>query len=140
MTGEALEHLQKAVAISPEAADAHSKLGAVLVKTGQTAEATAHLEKAVALAPDSVEYRFNLAYALGRAGRFADAIPQLQKAVELSGGKDWQCYDMLGAVYSQMGRAEDAAQAERRALDLAVADHNEDLVRTLRAKLADYGK
>jgi tetratricopeptide (TPR) repeat protein len=67
-----------------------------------TAEATAHLEKAVALAPDSVEYRFSLAYALGLAGRFADSIPQLQKAVELSGGQDWQCFGMLGAVYSRM--------------------------------------
>jgi Flp pilus assembly protein TadD len=140
MTAEGLEHLQKAVALSPEAADAQSKLAAALVKTGQIAEATAHLEKAVALAPDSVEFRFSLAYALGQAGRFADAIPQLQKAVELSGGKDWQCFDMLGAVYSKMGRPEDAVEAERRALDLAVGDHNEELVRTLRAKLADYGQ
>ncbi|HXM40455.1 MAG TPA: tetratricopeptide repeat protein [Bryobacteraceae bacterium] len=142
LTAEALEHLRKAVAMSPDAPDAQSKLAAVLVKAGQAAEATAHLEKAVALAPNTVEYRFNLAYALGRAGRFADAIPQLQKAVELSGGKDWQCYDMLGAVYSKMGRPEEAIQAERRALDLAVAGEpkNEELVRTLRAKLADYGK
>jgi Flp pilus assembly protein TadD len=140
MTVEGLEHLQKAVALSPEAADAQSKLAAALVKTGQIGEATAHLEKAVALAPDSVEFRFSLAYALGQAGRFADAIPQLQKAVELSGGKDWQCFDMLGAVYSKMGRPEDAVEAERRALELAVGDHNEELVRTLRAKLADYGQ
>jgi Flp pilus assembly protein TadD len=47
---------------------------------------------------------------------------------------------MLGAVYSQMGRPDDAVQAERQALDLAVAGHNEELVRTLRAKLADYGQ
>jgi Flp pilus assembly protein TadD len=137
-TAEGLEHLRKAVAMSPEAADAHSKLAAALVKTGQTAEATEHLEKAVALAPDSVEFRFSLAYALGQAGRFSDAVPQLQKAVDLSGGRDWQCFDMLGAVYSKMGRPEDAVQAGRRALDLAAADHNDELVRTLRGKLAGY--
>ena len=94
----------------------------------------------MALAPDSVEYRFSLAYALGLAGRFADAIPQLQKAVELSGGQDWQCFDMLGAVYSKMGRPDDAIQAGRRALDLAVAGHDEELVRNLRAKLARYNE
>jgi Flp pilus assembly protein TadD len=137
-TAEALEHLEKAVAMNPESADAHNKLASVLAKTGQTAEAIAHLEKAVALAPDSVEFRFSLAYVLGQAERFDEAIPQLQKAVDLSGGQDWQCYDMLGAIYNKMGRPEDAVQAGRRALDLAVAGHNEDLVRTLRAKLAGY--
>jgi Flp pilus assembly protein TadD len=137
-TAEGLDHLRKAVVMSPEAADAHSKLAAALVKTGQTAEATEHLEKAVALAPDSVEFRFSLAYALGQAGRFSDAVLQLQKAVDLSGGKDWQCFDMLGAVYSKMGHPEEAVQAGRRALDLAAAGHNEELVRTLRDKLAGY--
>ena len=138
LTAEGREHLEKAVAMIPESADAQSKLAAVLVKTGQTADAMPHLEKAVALVPDSVEYRFNLAYALGQAGRFADAIPQLQKAVDLSGGHDWQCYDMLGSVYSKLGRQDDAVQAERRALDLAAAGHDEELVRAMRARLASY--
>jgi len=45
---------------------------------------------------------------------------------------------MLGTVYSKMGRPDDALQAGRRALDLAVAEHNDELVRTLRGKLAGY--
>jgi Flp pilus assembly protein TadD len=138
LIAEGLEHLEKAIALDPESADAHNKLAAVLVKIGQTAKATAQLEKAVALAPDSVEYRFSFAYVLGLAERFADAIPQLQKAIELSGGQDWKCYDMLGAMYSKTGRPDDAIQAWRRALDLAAAEHNEELVRALRAKLAGY--
>ena len=55
-----------------------------------------------------------------------------------SGGRDWQCYDMLGTVYSKMGRPDDAIQAASQALDLALAGHDEELVRTLRAKLASY--
>ena len=138
LIAEGLEHLEKAIALNPDSADAHNKIAAVQVKIGQTAKAIAQLEKAVALAPDSVEYRFSFAYVLGLAERFADAIPQLQKAVELSGGQDWKCYDMLGAMYSKTGRQDDAIQAWRRALDLAVAEHNEELVRALRAKLAGY--
>ena len=64
----------------------------------------------------------------------------MYKRQDLSGGQDWQCYDMLGAVYSKVGRPQDAIEAGRRALDLAAADHNEELVRTLRAKLAGYGQ
>jgi len=137
---EGLAHLRKAVEMSPDAADAHSKLAGALMKAGRIDEAAAHLEKAVALAPDSVENRFSLAYVLAQEGRFSDALPQLQKAVALSGGRDWQCFDMLGSVYSKMGRPDDAIRAGRRALDLAAAGHNEELVRSLRDKLASYGQ
>jgi Flp pilus assembly protein TadD len=109
-----------------------------LAKAGRNAQATAHLERAVVLAPDSLEYRFNLAYVLGLAGRFADAVPQLQKAVDLSGGQDWRCFDLLGAAYSQVGRLDDAIQAELRAVDLAVANRNDEVIPALRAKLARY--
>ena len=138
LTAEGLEHLEKAVALNPELPDAHNKLATALAKAGRHAEATAHLEKAVALDPYSLEYRFNLAYVLGLAGRFADAVPQLEKAVDLSGGQDWQCFDLLGAVYSRMGRQDDAVQAGTRAIDLAVRDHNDELIPALRAKLARY--
>ena len=124
--------------MNPDSADAHNKFAAVLVKTGRIAEGTTQLESAVALAPGSVEYRFSLAYVLGMAGRFADAVPQLQKAVELSDGQDWQCFDMLGMVYSKLGRRDDAIQAARKALDLAQASRQDDLVRSLRAKLSGY--
>jgi len=92
----------------------------------------------VALAPDSIEFRFSLAYALAQAGRFSDAISQLQKSIEISGGRDWQCYDMLGTLYSKMGRQDDAIQAGRQALQLALPAQNGELVRNLRAKLASY--
>jgi Flp pilus assembly protein TadD len=137
-TAEGLEHLVKAVALKPGSAAVQNKLAAALLKSGQTVEATAHLEKAVALAPDSKEFRFGLANALTQAGRFSDAISQLQKSIEIFGDRDWQCYDMLGTVYNKMGRPDDAIQAGRRALDLALADQDPELVRKLRATLASY--
>jgi Flp pilus assembly protein TadD len=137
-TAEGLEHLEKAVALKPESAAVQNKLASALLKIGRTVEATAHLEKAVALAPDSIEFRFSLANALAQAGRFSDAISQLQKSIEIGGGRDWQCYDRLGTVYSKMGRPGEAIQAGRRALDLALASQDGELVRKLRARLASY--
>ena len=110
----------------------------MLSEKGETAEGLEHLQKAVALKPESAAVRNKLAQALTQAGRFADAISQLQKSIEISGGRDWQCYDMLGTVYSKMGRPDDAIQAGRRALDLALAGQDGELVRSLRAKLAGY--
>jgi Flp pilus assembly protein TadD len=137
-TAEGLEHLEKAVALKPESAAVQNKLASALLKIGRTVEATAHLEKAVALASDSIEFRFSLADALAQAGRFSDAISQLQKSIEIGGGRDWQCYDRLGTVYSKMGRPGEAIQAGRRALDLALAGQDGELVRKLRARLASY--
>ena len=137
-TTEGLEHLEKAVALKPESAAVQNAFASALLKIGRIAEATAHLEKAVELAPDSTEFRLSLAQALAQAGRFTDAISQLQKSIEIGGGRDWQCYDMLGAVYSKMGRPDEAIRAGRRALELALAGQDGELVRNLRAKLAGY--
>lgn len=134
-----LEHLEKAVALKPESAAVQYKLATALFKSERNAEAIAHFEKTVELAPAVAEFRVGLAGALSEAGRFSDALVQLQKSIEAGGGQDWQSYDMLGAVYSKMGRPDEAIHAEQQAVELApVQDAN--LVRDLRAKLAVYQK
>ncbi len=134
---EGLEHLERAVALKPESAAVQYKLATALSKSGRSPEAIAHFEKAVELAPLVAEFRVGLAGAFSQAGRFTDALAQLQKSIDADGGRDWQSYDMLGAVYSKMGRPDEAVHAERRAVDLApVQDPN--LVRDLRARLAVY--
>ena len=137
-SAESMEHLKRAVELDPENAEAHSKLGSILAKSGQVKDAVPQLEKAVALGPDSVEYQFNLGYVLGQMGSFAEAVPHMEKAVELSGGKEWQSLSMLGAAYFQSGRAADAVQATRRALDVAVRENNEEAAKNLRAAIERY--
>ena len=108
------------------------------MKVGQTGEAIAHAEKAVALAPGATELRCSLAGALAQAGRYDQAIAQLQKTIKIGGGRDWQSYDMLASAYIKTGRIDDAIQAGRRAMELALPLQDEGLIRTLRAKLANY--
>jgi Flp pilus assembly protein TadD len=136
---EAVSYYRKSLALDASNAGVQADLGAILVDKGETAEGLERLEKAVALKPESAAVHYKYASALAQAGRFTDAIAQMQKSIEITGGRDWQSYDMLGAVYSKMGRQDDAIQAERKALELAPVQDG-DVVRTLRAKLASYSK
>ncbi len=135
---EAIEHLETSVALAPESAEAHDKLGFILAKEGRAEEARVHLEKAVELKPDSAEYRFNLGYVLARGGNAVAAIPHLEKAVQLTGGKDWECLAALGSAYNRAGRGSEAIEATRRALNLALQAHNQEVARSLRATLERY--
>src|SRR5438552_2474280 len=68
--------------ISPDYADAHANLGAVLTLT-DSEQAVRELEKAVALAPGSLKAQFNLAVAYGQNPSYGPAkeIEQLRKVI-----------------------------------------------------------
>ena len=135
---EAIANYRKSLALDSSNAGVQADLGALLAERGQAVEGFEHLQKAVALKPESAAVHKKLASALVQSGRAADAIPELQKSVELSGGRDWQAYDMLSDAYGKTGRTEEAIEAARRALDTAQSLQDADLVRNLRTKLANY--
>jgi tetratricopeptide (TPR) repeat protein len=85
---EAIPLLRKAVALAPNCADCHGKLGRALDSTGKFDEAVAELERAVALSPRDPA----LHYALGRAYRFAGMMEksrqELALCAKLYGTKD----------------------------------------------------
>jgi Flp pilus assembly protein TadD len=138
-TVDGLDRLRHAASAQPQLAEIHNKLAAALGKAGQFSEAVPELETAVRLAPDSVEYRFNLGYVLGLSNRLPEAVAQLEKASELSGGRDWRCFEMLAGLYFGLSRPADAAAAARKALDLSAAAENDpQLTEALRSRLARY--
>jgi tetratricopeptide (TPR) repeat protein len=69
----AIAHYQRAIAIYPEFAEAHGRLGRALLDSGTIPEALKPLERAVALKPDDPVFHFALATAYQRSGRKADA-------------------------------------------------------------------
>jgi tetratricopeptide (TPR) repeat protein len=137
-TDEAVEHAQKALEADPQFSDAHNILGIVLARAGKLDEAIVHLQKAVENTPDSLEYRFNFGRILAARGRFGDAIPQFETAVKLSGGKEQQSLELLAAMYSEVGRFQDAVDVARYALDLATRENNYGAAQALRARIAQY--
>jgi Flp pilus assembly protein TadD len=96
------------------------------------------LQKAVELNPDSAEYHYNLGFILGMRGDLAGAIGSLETAVTMSAGKDWRLLAVLAGAYERSGRPSDAARTMQQAIDLAVAQHEDEAAAKLRGALAHY--
>ena len=135
---EALQEYRKACALDPRNATYLGHFAISLALTGDSEGAVEQLQKAIALAPGSPEYRFNLGFVLESRGDFAGAIAPFERAVVLSKGKSWQVLAELAKVYDKAGRAADAIQAAQQALDLAVAQHDDQNAGRLREALDRY--
>lgn len=139
---EALDQLEKASAIQPDAR-AHNSLGSALRQKGRFDEAIAHYEKAVQMAPQSSALCRNLAWLLAtcpdpslRNG--PRAVELAERAEQLSGGRDPEMIHTLAAGYAQEGQFSKAVITAQRALELATAQGNAALARTLRDEIVGY--
>ena len=117
----------------------HTRVSAApLRRAGDLSEAIPHLQRGVELGPQNPMARANLCLALSMAGRAQEAVPHAEQAVALTGGQDPRLLDMLGRVNAQAGRLAEAADATRRAIDVASRAGDERLVRDLQARLSSY--
>jgi tetratricopeptide (TPR) repeat protein/glycosyltransferase involved in cell wall biosynthesis len=82
--GGAIECYQRAIAIDPNYAAAHSNLGVVKQQSGQLTEAIAHYRQALEIDPNLGETASNLGSALAEAGDKEGAIAQYQRALSLN--------------------------------------------------------
>ena len=135
---QALEHARKALEADSRSASAYNILGIMLARAGDLDGASDDLGKAVEIAPDSLEYQFNLGRIFAARRMFADAIPHFEEAVKLSGGQEPQSLSMLSAMFGEVGRYQDAIEAARRALDLALRGNDYATAQSLRARIARY--
>ncbi len=79
-----MAHLEEALRLKPDYAEAHNNLANALAMLGRHAEAQQHLERGLQLNPDSPEIYNNLAIELATAGRNDEAIQCFQRAIELN--------------------------------------------------------
>jgi len=135
---EGIDTVRTAVEMNSKFPTAHKVLGLALAQTGQMDEAVDQLQTAVDLKPDSAEYRYNLGFVLGQHGDLTQAIGSLEMAVTLSAGKDWRFLAVLAAAYDKSGRPSDAARTMQQALELAVAQHDDQSAEQLRGALEHY--
>jgi protein O-mannosyl-transferase len=126
-TGEALPFAQQAVALGPQAWEAHMRLGLVLIGVGQFQGAAGQFEQALRLNAQSAGARFGLGVAWSELGNPEGAIRQYEIALLLN-PELAEAHNNLGTILSARGRTKDAlahyAEAVRISPDFALAHNN----------------
>ena len=140
---EAIVHLQQALIIKPDYAEAHNNLGMALHAQGKIVEAVVQWREAVRLQPNQIAYVNNLAWVLATCPEAsvrngAEAVELARRAVQLSGGQEPAIVGTLAAAYAEAGRFSAAVQTARKALELATQQNKQALARSIQAKLPLY--
>ncbi len=140
---EAMAQYQKALAIEPDSADAHYGLGNVFHQKRSTAEAIAEYQKALQIKPVNPEVQNNLAWLLATSSETSlrngvKAVELARQANELTGGASPIVLHTLAAAFAEVGRFNDARQSVQKAIELAPAAGQKDLLGQLNDELKHY--
>jgi adenylate cyclase len=131
---DAEQQLQRAVALSPNYAEAHYVLGTALPLVGRLGDAIAAIQRALALDPLSAAYSEWLARFLLYSKDYEGAIAQAHKTLEVD-ETSLRAPLYIGSAYLTRGDAETALEWYRRAqgLEKAVRSYDAMIVRALAA-------
>lgn len=123
---EELIAAQKAVDADPCNAEAHNRLGVIMLMMDNFNCGTEEFKKAVALQLKNAEYHLNLGYAYSLYDE-GEAVIEVYKALSLK--PDWlDAWLMLGALYEDLDRMSDAVEVYKKALKF---DPDNDVVHYL---------
>jgi tetratricopeptide (TPR) repeat protein len=114
---ESVNANRKAVALSPQDAEAHSNLGNTLKELGRLDEAEASYRQAIALKPDFAEAHYNFGNTLQELGRLDEAEASYTEAIALS-PQDAEAHSNLGNTLKELGRLDEAEASYRQAIAL----------------------
>lgn len=135
---DGLDEYRKASSLSPGDTTFLEHYAVALALSGDRSTAVIELQKAVVIDPASAAMRFNLGYMMEANGDFTGAVAPLEKAVELSDGKNGRFISELAKAYDKTGRTTEAAASARKALDLAVREHDAQREKDMRDLLDRY--
>jgi tetratricopeptide (TPR) repeat protein len=114
----AVQLMQRAVALAPEAGPYYCNLAESLRMSGDVAAAVAAAQKAIALIPHNPDAYNHLGLALQMQGRFEEALTAFREAISLR--PDFAlAHNNLGGAYRDLERNDEALEAYREAVRLA---------------------
>jgi tetratricopeptide (TPR) repeat protein len=140
---DARQHLAQAVRLAPRNPVANYWYGHLLHRQGDPADAALYYDRAVQLDPENAMALLGLAGIRIMADHpdlYApkEAVALAEKACQLTANEWADGLHMLAQIYAAAGRLDDAVRTGTRALDVACADGNEDLVRRIQKNLSAY--
>jgi protein O-mannosyl-transferase len=140
---EAIACYRQAIKIAPRSADVWAGLGLAFFQNEQIKEAIDSWQQALETKPDQPNVQNNLAWLLAttpdsslRNG--ARAVALAEQAKLLTAGDNPMVLHTLAAAYAETGRYSAATAMARRALELAVAQKNDDLTNKLPKEIKLY--
>ena len=118
---QAVDEIKKAIAVDPEFAQAHNKLGDYLMKMGLVKEAADAYTRSLQLDPNNQNSNFDLGCALAHLGQHEEALQYLHKALELKPAHT-EIYGHIGRILMMRGEIEEAIRNLNRAIDADTDD------------------
>jgi len=115
---EALSHVEAALRLKPDIAEAHNNLGMLRHREGKIAEALAAYQRAVSLEPDLAQAHNNRCVALWQLSRPAEAAAACEAALGLDPDYPEALYN-LAVARQILGQADEAARLFERAATVA---------------------
>lgn len=109
------------VEVNPADAEAHKRLGRILMSEGAIAEAISHYRESIRLDPKADEPHYDLGGFYLQQGKLADAQREFGEVVRLN-PSDSEAYGSLGIISMQLGRNADAGLYFERALQINPED------------------
>jgi tetratricopeptide (TPR) repeat protein len=144
---QAVNHLSEALRRMPQgidkqynAVDMHYNLGLALFYSGNISRSTVHLSEAVRLSPAEGKLHYDLAVALAAEGKTDDALRHYSKAVSIEPALDKSpiLHHFLAIRYANEGQLQKAILSEEKALNLALAIGDQQLVVQIKERLEFY--
>ncbi|MGD0650345.1 MAG: tetratricopeptide repeat protein [Verrucomicrobiia bacterium] len=140
---EAIGQYEQALRIQPDSAEVHYNLGTALLQLGKVTEAIAQYREALWLRPDWPPALSRLAWILATDRKAslrngAEAVQSGERLCEITGYRQADALDALAAAYAEVGRFNDAIQVAQKAVELANAAGQRDLVGHIQERLKLY--
>ncbi len=121
LSGVAVKHLQRALALRPDRKRIHGGLGLALLHSGRPAESIEHFQRFLEQNPADVDILTNLGFALIQEGKPELAIEHLQRALAVRRDRGIT-HGYLGLALLKAGRLAEAIEHLQRAVERNPAD------------------